>query len=581
MSFQLYKYYTSKNIITLSKSVCIQFILLLTIGCNSEQNRTTMAMPPDEPESFPKLTERNRLLGDLLPERTCYDVKHYLINMDIDVDKKYIKGFVDISASAEENFTSLQFDLARKMKLNGVYYLDQTLKTTRKKDAVFVEFPNVNKGDNFTFRIDYEGRPLEAKRPPWDGGFVWEKDKKGRPYVSVACEGDGAGLWWPLKDHIADEPDDGATMTFTVPEELFCVSNGRLLDISSDIKNKKKSYTWSVNNPINNYNISVQLGHYVSVQDTINRNGVTDTLNHYVLDYHEEVARNHFKQAKTVIRFFEKYFGDYQWWDDGYKLVEVSYLGMEHQSAVTYGNNWDNWRGTRSWTSKYYGIVDGLLFHETAHEWWGNSVTAIDPAHMWIHEGMAVYSEAMFIEDQLGYNVMVDFLLDKRKGIKNKVPIVGPRNQNYWAFGDSYIKGAWIMHTLRHVIDNDETWFNILKSFAVDNAKGHVSTEDFLNYVIHNTGYNYQIIFYQYFYTHKPPTLEYYQAGTQFFYRWDAVSGFNMPIDINVNGIERRIVPTKDVQEIEISEFSVIRIRDWEFLMLLKENPNISKKDAS
>ena len=581
MSFQLYKYYTSKNIITLSKSVCIQFILLLTIGCNSEQNRTTMAMPPDEPESFPKLTERNRLLGDLLPERTCYDVKHYLINMDIDVDKKYIKGFVDISASAEENFTSLQFDLARKMKLNGVYYLDQTLKTTRKKDAVFVEFPNVNKGDNFTFRIDYEGRPLEAKRPPWDGGFVWEKDKKGRPYVSVACEGDGAGLWWPLKDHIADEPDDGATMTFTVPEELFCVSNGRLLDISSDIKNKKKSYTWSVNNPINNYNISVQLGHYVSVQDTINRNGVTDTLNHYVLDYHEEVARNHFKQAKTVIRFFEKYFGDYQWWDDGYKLVEVSYLGMEHQSAVTYGNNWDNWRGTRSWTSKYYGIVDGLLFHETAHEWWGNSVTAIDPAHMWIHEGMAVYSEAMFIEDQLGYNVMVDFLLDKRKGIKNKVPIVGPRNQNYWAFGDSYIKGAWIMHTLRHVIDNDETWFNILKSFAVDNAKGHVSTEDFLNYVIHNTGNNYQIIFYQYFYNHKPPTLEYYQDGTQFFYRWDAVSGFNMPIDINVNGLERRIVPTKDIQEIEISEFSVVHIRDWEFLMFLKENLNLSKRDAS
>jgi len=581
MSFQSYNYYNLKDIINLSRLVCIQFILLITLGCNSEQNRKTMGIPPEDPESFPKLTERNRLLGDLLPERTCYDVKHYLINMDIDVDKKYIKGFVDISASAEENFIRLQFDLARKMKLNGVYYLDHKLKTTRKKDAVFVEFPDVKKGDNFTFRIDYEGRPLEAKRPPWDGGFVWEKDKKGRPYVSVACEGDGAGLWWPLKDHIADEPDDGATMTFTVPEELFCVSNGRLLDISSDIKEKKKSYTWSVNNPINNYNISVQLGHYVSVKDTINRNGGTDTLNHYVLDYHEEVARNHFKQAKKIIRFFEKYFGDYQWWDDGYKLVEVSYLGMEHQSAVTYGNNWDNWRGTRSWTSKYYGIVDGLLFHETAHEWWGNSVTAIDPAHMWIHEGMAVYSEAMFIEDQLGYNVMVDFLLDKRKGIRNKLPIVGPRNQNYWAFGDSYIKGAWIMHTLRHVIDNDEIWFNILKSFAVDNAKGHVSTEDFLNYVIHHTGYNYQIIFYQYFYTHKPPTLEYYQDGNQFFYRWDAVSGFNMPIDINVNGIERRIVPTKDVQEIEISEYSVIHIRDWEFLMLLEENSDLIKKEAS
>ena len=538
-----------------------------------------MAIPPEKPEAFPKLTERNRLLGDLLPERTCYDVKHYMINMDIDVKKKYIKGFVDITAKATDDFTRLQVDLARKMRLNGVYFLDQKLKTTRKEDAVFVEFPRVTEGENITFRVEYEGKPLEAKNPPWDGGFVWEKDKKGRPYVSIACEGDGAGLWWPLKDHIADEPDDGATMTFTVPEELFCVSNGRLLDVTANQKNKTKTYTWTVNNPINNYNISVQLGHYVSIQDTINRNGGVETLNYYVLDYHEEVATNHFKQSKDIIRFFEKYFGDFQWWDDGYKLVEVSYLGMEHQSAVTYGNNWDNWRGTRSWTSKYYGIVDGLLFHETAHEWWGNSITASDPAHMWIHEGMAVYSEAMYIEDKLGYNVMVDFLLDKRKGIRNKLPVVGPINSNYWAFGDSYVKGAWIMHTLRHVIDNDELWFDILKSFAVKNAKSHVSTEDFLNHVIYKTRYNFQLIFYQYFYTHKPPVFEYYQDGSKFFYRWDAVSGFDMPIDINLNGVELRINPKKDINHIDISEFSVIHIRDWEFLMILKENPDLSSKD--
>jgi aminopeptidase N len=174
---------------------------------------------------------------------------------------------------------------------------------------------------------------------------------------------------------------------------------------------------------------------------------------------------------------------------------------------------------------------------------------------------------------------MVDFLLDKRKSIKNKLPIVGLINQNYWAFGDSYNKGAWIMHTLRHVIDNDELWFDILKSFATDNAKGHVTTEDFLNEVIHKTRHNYQLIFYQYFYTHKPPTLEYYQAGNQFFYRWDAVSGFDMPIDININGVERRITPNKSIQKIEISEFSVIHIRDWEFLIILNENPNLIKND--
>ena len=563
----------------LIKTIVTVILIIIISGCSSEKRRDSMAMPPEKPTPFPKLTERNRLLGDLLPERTCYDVKHYMINMDIDVKKKYIKGFVDITATATDDFTRLQVDLARKMRLNGVYFLDQKLKTTRKEDAVFVEFPRVTEGENITFRVEYEGKPLEAKNPPWDGGFVWEKDKKGRPYVSIACEGDGAGLWWPLKDHIADEPDDGATMTFTVPEELFCVSNGRLLDVTANQKNKTKTYTWTVNNPINNYNISVQLGHYVSIQDTINRNGGVETLNYYVLDYHEEVATNHFKQSKDIIRFFEKYFGDFQWWDDGYKLVEVSYLGMEHQSAVTYGNNWDNWRGTRSWTSKYYGIVDGLLFHETAHEWWGNSITASDPAHMWIHEGMAVYSEAMYIEDKLGYNVMVDFLLDKRKGIRNKLPVVGPINSNYWAFGDSYVKGAWIMHTLRHVIDDDDLWFDILKSFAVKNAKSHVSTEDFLNHVIYKTRYNFQLIFYQYFYTHKPPVFEYYQDGKKFFYRWDAVSGFDMPIDINLNGVELRINPKKDINHIDISEFSVIHIRDWEFLMILKENPDLASKD--
>ena len=563
----------------LVKTIVAIILIIIVNGCSSDQRRDSMAMPPEKPEPFPKLTERNRLLGDLLPERTCYDVKHYMINMDIDVKKKYIKGFVDITATATDDFTRLQVDLARKMRLNGVYFLDKKLKTSRKEDAVFVEFPKVAQGENITFRVEYEGKPLEAKNPPWDGGFVWEKDKKGRPYVSIACEGDGAGLWWPLKDHIADEPDDGATMTFTVPEELFCVSNGRLLDVTANQKNKTKTYTWTVNNPINNYNISVQLGHYVSIQDTINRNGGVETLNYYVLDYHEEVATNHFKQSKDIIRFFEKYFGDFQWWDDGYKLVEVSYLGMEHQSAVTYGNNWDNWRGTRSWTSKYYGIVDGLLFHETAHEWWGNSITASDPAHMWIHEGMAVYSEAMYIEDKLGYNVMVDFLLDKRKGIRNKLPVVGPINSNYWAFGDSYVKGAWIMHTLRHVIDDDELWFDILKSFAVKNAKSHVSTEDFLNHLIYKTRYNFQLIFYQYFYTHKPPVFEYYQDGNKFFYRWDAVNGFDMPIDINLNGVELRINPKKDINHIDISEFSVIHIRDWEFLMILKENPELASKD--
>ena len=564
------------------KKITYSFFFLLFIisntNCISNRSENEIIEPPDRAKLFPELSERNRLLGALLPERTCYDVLHYMINIDIDIDKKYIKGFVDIKSTATTDFSKLQFDLARKMKLNRVEYLDKNLKTSRNKDAVFVEFPLIKKGENFTFRVYYEGKPLQAKNPPWDGGFVWEKDKKDRPFISVACEGEGANIWWPLKDHIADEPDEGATMTFTVPKELYCVSNGRLLEVLDSPDETKRIFTWTVNNPINNYNISVQLGHYITIKDTIIRDSGIDTLTYYVLDYHEEIGKNHFKQSKDIIRFFEKYFGEFQWWDDGYKLVEVSYLGMEHQSAVTYGNNWSNWGGERSWTNKYYGIVDGLLFHETAHEWWGNSITAIDPAHMWIQEGFAVYSEALYIEHKLGYNVMIDFLLKKREGIKNNLPIVGPVNENYWAFGDSYNKGAWVLHTLRNAINNDDLWFSTLKKFAVDNAKSHVSTETFLNYIIKATGKNYQLIFYQYFYDHRPPTFEYYQEGQMFYYRWsNVISGFAMPVDIDLNGVEKRLEVSEKLSSIMISEHSVIHIRDWESLIITKRNPDIKK----
>lgn len=515
-----------------------------------------------------KLTERNRLLGELLPERACYDILFYDINIEIDVDRKYLKGYVDFTALAVENFEKLQVDLAKSMQLNNVEYNGKILTTSRKEDAVYINFPKITAGSEFTFRVYYEGSPQVAKNPPWDGGFVWEKDEAGRDYVSVACEGDGCGLWWPLKDHISDEPDKGARMSFTVPKELMCVSNGRLID-ASDNNNGTRTYIWQVVNPINNYNISVQLGNYVSLVDTVHRsNGEVETMNHYVLDYHKEVASTVFPQARKVIRFFERNFGDYQFWEDGYKLVEVSYLGMEHQSAVTYGNVWSNWGGDhRSWTRDYYGIIDGLLFHETAHEWWGNSVTAKDPAHVWIHEGMAVYSEAMFIEQELGYNVMIDFMRKKRQ-FQNTSPIVGPENENYWAFGDSYNKGAWAMHTLRHVVNNDNLWWETIKTFAIENAKSNVNTKDFISHVENKTKMRLSYFFDQYFFDKRVPTLQYFQAGNQFHYRWaDTVNDFAMPINIEINGQEKRIIPKTEKQTLTVSEHSVVHVKDWQFLL--------------
>jgi len=554
------------------KKSLLAFSLLILSSCNQLQVATGTALP--------ELTERNRLLGELLPERICYDVQRYDLNINIDVKKKALSGYVDFKAIAVNDFTALQIDLASSMYLDSVIYKDRPLTTNRTEDAVLVDFPLIDQGDSFAFRVYYHGVPQEAKNPPWDGGFVWRKDEMGRDYVSVACEGDGCGLWWPLKDHISDEPDNGASMTFTVPEDLYCVSNGRLISTSENPENKTKTYTWEVLSPINNYNISVQLGNYVLLQDTVYRdNGSLETMNHYVLDYHKDVASTVFPQARQVIRFFEKYYGDYQFWNDGYKLVEVSYLGMEHQSAVTYGNVWNNWGGDhRSWTKDYYGIIDGLLFHETAHEWWGNSITATDPAHVWIHEGMATYSESVFIEDQLGYNVMIDFMLRKRNGIRNKLPIVGPENQNYWAFGDSYNKGAWALHTLRHLIDNDRLWWDILKSFAVNNAKSNVNTEDFQRHVEEKYGSSMSYFFKQYFYDNNIPLLEYYQDKGKLYFTWKNVhESFVMPLDIEVNGVEKRITPKSSrVNSISIKDFSVIHIRDWEFLIEKRKNKSLA-----
>ena len=554
------------------KKSLLAFSLLILSSCNQLQVATGTALP--------ELTERNRLLGELLPERICYDVQRYDLNINIDVKKKALSGYVDFKAIAVNDFIALQIDLASSMYLDSVIYKDRPLTTNRTEDAVLVDFPLIDQGDSFAFRVYYHGVPQEAKNPPWDGGFVWRKDEMGRDYISVACEGDGCGLWWPLKDHISDEPDNGASMTFTVPEDLYCVSNGRLISTSENPENKTKTYTWEVLSPINNYNISVQLGNYVLLQDTVYRdNGNLETMNHYVLDYHKDVASTVFPQARQVIRFFEKYYGDYQFWNDGYKLVEVSYLGMEHQSAVTYGNVWNNWGGDhRSWTKDYYGIIDGLLFHETAHEWWGNSITATDPAHVWIHEGMATYSESVFIEDQLGYNVMIDFMLRKRNGIRNKLPIVGPENQNYWAFGDSYNKGAWALHTLRHLIDNDILWWDILKSFAVNNAKSNVNTEDFQRHVEEKYGSSMSYFFKQYFYDNKIPLLEYYQDKGKLYFTWKNVhESFVMPLDIEVNGVEKRITPKSSrVNSISIKDFSVIHIRDWEFLIEKRKNKSLA-----
>ena len=553
------------------KKRCSLIILCaLLLACNGNMANLR---PHGSQTDTPELTRNNYLMGFLNEYRSSYDVTYYDINIDFDIEQKSIDGFVTIKAKSLDDIDTLQVDLAKNLNIQKITYQDSPIEYNREEDAVMVYFnQTIDKDTLFDFTVHYNGIPQSADNPPWAGGFTWSKDKNDRDWIAVSCEGEGARIWWPNKDHISEEPDS-VRMAFTVPSNLVSIGNGQPRSVI-DKGDSKTTYEWFVNNPINNYNISVQIGNYVTVQDTLIKDSTIHYMDHYVLDYNEEVGKNYFLQAKEVIRFYEKYFGEYQWWNDGYKLIEVPYLGMEHQSAVTYGNGFSIYNGLRSDSWPMYGVMDPLIIHETGHEWFGNSVTAIDPTHIWIHEGLQVYSEALYFEDKFNsYPVSVDYLKSIKSRIQNKISIVGPEDENYWALnGDTYMKGAWVMHTLRSVINDDPTWFAILKEFMVENAKSHVSTEDFFIKVQDKTGIDYSYFSEQYFYSPNQPELEYYQTDTDFFFKWRNVNdNFIMPVDILINATEKRVYPSQKIQSFSIKKHSTVEVMDWKFYIKLIE----------
>ena len=539
----------------------IIFSLLICTFLSCQENR-----PHGNQYNLPELTPNNYLIGNLNENRSSYRVSFYDINIDFDIENKSLNGFVKIKAESVKDLDKLQIDLSENLNVEKITYKNKDLSFSRELDAILIDFDStITKGNMFDFTVFYQGTPQSADNPPWAGGFTWSKDKDGRDWIAVSCEGEGARIWWPNKDHITAE-GDSVRMAYTVPSDLVAVGNGKLRSVKSS--ENKTTYEWFVNNPINNYNISVQIGNYVAVQDTFLKNDDVHFMNHYVLDYNKELASNFFPQSKEVIRFYEKYFGDYQWYEDGYKLIEVPYLGMEHQSAVTYGNGFSMYNGVRSKSWPMYGVIDPLIIHETGHEWFGNSVTASDPTHIWIHEGLQVYSESIYFEDKFkSYEVGVHYLNTIKDRIVNEIPIVGNENENHWALhGDTYMKGAWVMHTLRSVIKNDEIWFKILKEFMTENAKGFANTNDFFNKVKEKTGEDFWYFAQQYFYSPNQPELEYYQTHDEFYYRWNNVNdNFKMPLDLLVNGREFRVVPTKEYQSFKISKHSQIEVMDWKF----------------
>lgn len=497
---------------------------------------------PKKAGSYPPETRQMLLLGASTVYRTCYDVTHYDLHVTVDPAKKFISGKVIIAAVATSDFDTLQIDLFKNMNVKRIESNQKELVYKREEGAVFIAMHQF-KNQKFELTIDYDGNPVVAKRPPWDGGFVWKKHEN-KPWIGVACETEGASLWWPCKDLVSDEPDS-ADVFITVPGQLMAVSNGVLKETTTN--SDKTTYHWHTSYPINTYDVTLYIGDLKLLQDTYvsKVTGKTTALNHYVHPENYEKAQSHFQQLKPILDFYENKFGPYPWQRDGFKLVESPYEGMEHQSAIAYGNGYKN----------DFKLFDYIILHETAHEWWGNSVSAADLADGWIHEGFASYCEALYVEQLSGKQAYLNYMYFQRLMIKNKLPVVRKHNIRYFDYHDEdiYTKGSWILHTLRNTINDDSLFFDILKTFCMENNQKQILSDEFIKLVNAKTGKDYNWFFKQYLYDRRAPFLEFYWEGSDFYYRWvDTDTDFKLPVEIKID--EKIIVlhPTTQVQKITI-----------------------------
>jgi aminopeptidase N len=506
-----------------------------------------------------KFSRKDSLRGTLSPERANYDVTFYNLDIKIDIENKYISGSNLIQFKVLKSLPVLQFDLFDNLKINSVEWNGKKLEFKREYNAVFVSFPTaLTAGTSSSIKIYYEGNPIIAKRAPWDGGFVFKTDKNGKPFVAVACQGTGASLWWPTKDHQSDEPDSMA-INITSSSELEEVSNGRLR-AKKEIGNKYTRFEWFVSEPINNYDVSINIADYAHWTDQYKSkvDGENLSLDYYVLKDDLEKAQKQFEQVKPMMDAFEKRFGKYPFYKDGYKLVQTPYLGMEHQSCVAYGNQYKNgYLGFDLSGSGEGKKFDYIIIHESAHEWWGNSITSYDIADMWIHEGFGQYSETVYLEELYGRESAVKYLNGLKNGVGNKAAIIGPYGVNKEGSGDMYPKGALFLNTLRNYIDNDLVWWDIVASLQKTYRHKNISTEDVLNLMNAKSGKNLKPYFDVYLRQGSLPifTVELLEQNKSVLvkYNWsNVVDGFALPINIKLKGSEEIITLSPDKKEILI-----------------------------
>ena len=484
-------------------------------------------------------TKQDTLRGSITPERSWWDLAYYHLNISVKPDEKKLIGSNTITYNVLKPSKKMQIDLQPPLKITKIEQNGKLLNFESIGNAHFIQLvDNQKKGSTNSIKVYYEGKPKEAVRAPWDGGLSWKRDSNGKHFIATSCQGIGASIWWPNKDHMYDEVDS-MLISVNVPKDLVNVSNGRLRKVEDFVNTK--TFHWFVSNPINNYGVNINIGDYVSFSEIYEgEKGPLDMV-YYVLRDNIERAKTHFKDAPKMMDAFEHWFGPYPFYEDSFKIVEVPYLGMEHQSSITYGNRYMKGYLGRDLSRTGWGLkFDYIIIHEAGHEWFANNITYKDIADMWIHESFTTYSENLYLDYHYGKEASSDYVIGTRFSISNKSPMIGPYGVNRRG-SDIYTKGANVLHTLRQIANDDEKWRMILRGLNKKFYHQTVESKQIEDYISLNIGFDLSTFFNQYLRDIRIPNFEYRIEDGVLTYRWvNVIEKFTMPLEIEV--LEKKII---------------------------------------
>ena len=518
-------------------------------------------------------THQDTLRGSITNERIWWDLLHYDLAVKVDIPTKSIQGTNTITYKVLQDNQLMQIDLQKPMKITAIQQDGDSLTYDRDGNVYYIQLIKKQPIDSLKkITIDFEGIPMASINPPWDDGLTWSKDKNGNDFIATSCQGGGASIWWPCKDHMYDEPENGIKLSITTPENLMGVANGRLKNTIINNGNTK-TYVWEVENPINNYGVNMNIGDYAHFSDKYKGEKGELDCDYFVLSYNLEKAKKQFEQAPKMLEAFEYWFGPYPFYEDSFKLVEVPYLGMEHQSSVTYGNDFQNGYRGKDLSGSGWGLkFDFIIIHESGHEWFANSITYKDIADMWIHESFTAYSENLYLDYHYGTEASNEYVIGTRRLIKNDRPIIGHYNVNKTGSGDMYYKGANMLHMLRQIVNNDKQWRSIMRGLNEKFYHQTVTTDQIEEYLSHAMGRELKPFFDQYLRSIQIPKFEYKINENQFLYRWSSVvDDFNIPIKVAINDQTQWLSPTKSWKKLQIQGNDVIVKVDHNFYVDIED----------